>query len=54
MKMNQLCPWTGMLKVLTIAARLMRQDFFDFKPQPTLIIFGNTQPSRNRKAKFTE
>ena len=29
----------------TIAARLMRQDFFDFKPQLTLIIFGNTQPS---------
>ena len=23
----------------------MRQDFFDFKPQLTLIIFGNTQPS---------
>ena len=45
MKMNQLCAWTGMLKVLTIAARLMRQDFFDFKPQLTLIIFGNTQPS---------
>ena len=29
----------------TISARLMRQDFFDFKPQLTLIIFGNTQPS---------
>ena len=29
----------------TIAARLMRQDFFDFKPQLTLIIFCNTQPS---------
>ena len=29
----------------TISARLMRQDFFDFKPQITLIIFGNTQPS---------
>ena len=29
----------------TIAARLMRQDFLDFKPQLTLIIFGNTQPS---------
>ena len=29
----------------TISARLMRQDFFDFKPQLTLLIFGNTQPS---------
>ena len=29
----------------TISARLMRQDFFDFKPKLTLIIFGNTQPS---------
>lgn len=29
----------------TISARLMRQDFFDFKPQLTLIIVGNTQPS---------
>lgn len=29
----------------TITARFMRQDFFDFRPQLTLIVFGNTQPS---------
>ena len=29
----------------TISARLIRQNFFDFKPQLTLLIFGNTQPS---------
>jgi P4 family phage/plasmid primase-like protien len=29
----------------TITARLMRQDYFDFKPQFTLVIFGNHQPS---------
>jgi len=28
-----------------MTARLMRQDFFDFDPQLTLMIAGNTQPS---------
>lgn len=28
----------------TMSARLMRQDFFDFMPQLTLMISGNTQP----------
>ena len=28
-----------------ITARLMRQDFFDYKPQFTLVIVGNHQPS---------
>lgn len=28
-----------------ITARFMRQDFFDFDPQMTLMIAGNTQPS---------
>ena len=28
-----------------LTARLMRQDFFDFDPQLTLMIAGNTQPS---------
>ena len=29
----------------TISARLIRQDFFGFKPQVTIVIFGNNQPS---------
>ncbi|WP_197431118.1 DNA primase family protein [Aliiruegeria sabulilitoris] len=29
----------------TVSARYMRQDFFDFKPQLTLLIAGNSQPS---------